>query len=83
MTEKFAIIEHKETGEKWLAKPYWLDPSKKWTLFANYEVGKEPVFSEWGLGMNEYRSTVKNIGRFETDKVTVSRDGHVTFNTAS
>ena len=65
----FTIIEHKETGEKWLAKPYWLDPSSKWTLFADYEENKEPVFTEWGLGMNEYRSEVKIIGKFETDNL--------------
>jgi hypothetical protein len=72
----FTIIEHKETGEKWLSQPYWLDPSSKWTLFANYEENKEPVFTEFGLGMNEYRSEVKIIGRFEADKVSVSRENH-------
>ena len=30
---KLTIIEHKETGEKYLAKPYWLDPSEKCHLF--------------------------------------------------
>ena len=76
----FAIIKHKETGEKFLAKPYWLDPSNKWTLFAKYQDNKEPIFTEWGLGMNEYRSEVENIGKFETDKVSVSRENHLTFN---
>ena len=75
----FTIIEHKETGEKWLAKPYWLDPSSKWTLFADYKENEEPIFTEWGLGMNEYRSEVKIIAKFETDKVLVSRENHLTF----
>jgi len=75
----FAIIEHKETSEKYLAKPYWLDPSDKWTLFAVYEENKEPVFTEWGLGMNEYRSEVKIIGKFETDEVMIDSRNHLTF----
>lgn len=75
----FTIIEHKETGEKWLAKPYWIDPSRKWTLFADYEENKEPFFTESGLGMNEYRSEVKIIGKFETNKVSVSRENRLTF----
>lgn len=76
----FTIIEHKETGEKWLALPYWLDPSIKWTLFADYEDDKEPVFTEWGLDMNEYRSEVKTIGKYETSKVSVNKENRLTFN---
>jgi hypothetical protein len=75
----FTIIEHKETGEKWLAKAYWLDPSSKWTLFADYEENKEPVFTEWGLGMNEYRSEVKIVGKFETNQVIVDSRNNLKF----
>jgi len=76
----FAIIQHNETGDKFLAKPYWLDPSLKWTLFAEYKENEEPIFKEWGLGMNEYRSEVKIIGKFQTEKVSVSSENHLTFN---
>jgi len=78
--ETFAIIEHNETSEKFLAKPYWLDPSLKWTLFCRYEENEEPKFTEWGLGFNEYRSEVKIIGKFQTEKVSVSSENHLTFN---
>lgn len=76
----FTIIEHKETKQKWLAKPYWLNPSEKWTLYADYKENEEPIFTEWGLGMNEYRSEVKIVGKYETDKVSVDNENHLSFN---
>jgi len=75
----FTIIEHIETGDKYLARPYWLDPFSKWTLFAEYKDNKEPTFTEWGLGFNEYRDNVKIIGHFETEKVSVNQENHLTF----
>lgn len=75
----FTIIEYKETGEKWLAKPYWLDPSSKWALFANYKENQEPIFTELGLGMNEYRSEVKMVGKFETNQVIVDSRNNLKF----
>lgn len=79
---KFAIIEYKENGMKYLAKPYWLDPSQKWHLFAEYKKDIEPVFTEKGLGMNEYRDEVKVIGSYETDKVAVDHQNNLTFKTS-
>lgn len=75
----FTIIQHKETGEKWLAKPYWLDPSDKWTLFAEYKENEEPDFTEWGSS-NEYRCNVKIVGQYETSKVSVNEKNYLTFN---
>ena len=75
----FVIIEIKKTGDKFLAKPYWLDPSSKWTLFCKYKDNTEPKFTEWGLKLNEYRSDVV-IGKFETEKVSVDKVNHLIFN---
>jgi hypothetical protein len=77
---RFIIIEHKKTGEKWLAKPYWLDPASIWVLFAGYKENKEPVFTEEGLGTTEYRSEVKIVGEYETDKVSVNSRNYLTIN---
>ena len=68
MTTNFNIIEIIETGEKFLAKPYWLDPSTKFTLFCKYTDGKEPKFKKWSIS-NEYRADVKIIGNYKTDKI--------------
>jgi hypothetical protein len=65
--EKFKIIKVKETGEIWLAKPYFLDSSKH-TLFCKYESDKAPVFEKYAKG-NEYNSDIEIIGNYETDKI--------------
>lgn len=80
MATIFKIIEVKETGETFLAKPYWLDPSNKWALFAEYKECKEPVFKESGLGMIMYRSEIKIIGEYKTEKVSVNDRNYLTFN---
>ena len=75
----FVIIQHNKTGKKFLAKPYWLDPFSKWTIFCEYKEKKESKFKEWGLGFNEYRYDVKVIGEFKTEKVLVDSKNHLTF----
>lgn len=79
----FAIIQHKETGIKYLAKPYWLDPSEKWVLYATYEDFKEPKFTKDGLGKNEYRANVNYAGAYQTDKVSVNNRNGITINKTS
>lgn len=78
MKEKFKIVELIETGEKFLAKPYWLDPSSKHTLFCEYVEGKEPTFEQWGI-MNEYNEDLKTIGYFETDKIYFSWQNGISY----
>ena len=78
MKTTFKIVELIETGEKFLAKPYWLDPSSKWTLFAEYKENEEPKFGKWALN-NEYRTDVKIIGNFETDKIIFSWENGIEY----
>lgn len=68
---KFKIVELIVTGEVFLAKPYFLDPGSKHTLFCKYTKDKEPIFEQWGLN-NEYNEDLKIIGEYETDKIKFS-----------
>ena len=71
MKTNFKIVELLATGKKYLAKPYFLDPSSKHTLFCEYKENKEPKFKKWGLN-NEYNEDLKIIGDYETDKIIFS-----------
>jgi len=78
MKTTFKIVELIETGEKFLAKPSWFDPSSKWTLFAEYKENEEPIFGQWGIN-NEYRSDVKIVGNYETDKINFSWENGIEY----
>lgn len=78
MTVKFKIVEIIETGTKYLAKPYWLDPSAKYSLFAKYTEGEEPVFEKWALN-NEYKEDVKVVGDYATDKIHFSWENGIEY----
>lgn len=70
MKTKFKIVEVLETGEIFLAKPYFLDNIKH-TLFCKYKEGEKPIFNQWALG-NEYNEDIKIIGEYETDDIIFS-----------
>lgn len=78
MKTNFKIVELIETGETFLAKPYFLDPSSKQTLFCEYKEGKEPKFEQWGLN-NEYNEDLKIIGNYETDKIIFSWQNGISY----
>jgi len=78
MKTNFKIVELIETGETFLAKPYFLDPSSKHTLFCKYSENEEPKFEQWGLN-NEYNEDLKIIGNYETDKINFSWQNGISY----
>lgn len=65
---KFFIVKEKETGITYLAIPYWLDPSQKFTVLSKYKEGKNPVIKKYGLGFNLYKNEVEVVGTHVSTK---------------
>ncbi len=77
MNSTFKIVKHLDTGELFLAAPYWLDPQDKMTIFCEYTEGIEPVMEEYGMH-NEYMSEIEIIGEYESSRYTRSDKNMIT-----
>lgn len=77
MNNTFKIVQDIETGDTFLAAPYWLDPKDKFTIFCKYKEGLEPIMGQYGM-FNSYATQVNVLGDYKSDKYYRSTNGEIT-----